>query len=390
MIIKKNYLIPFLIWLLFLFTVTVPAYSTGTSAATILKYAPGPRQQALGGCGSTVYDDFSSINYNPALLATVKGLHLSMYYDTALDDASIYYAGLGKSFKPVSIAFSATIFEVGEIAITDRGDPLHGKTVKAQADYIYSLVLAKKLFNNFYIGASPKFYSSTLAEEFSASTVAFDAGVFYKTGFLKMGKEKIKNKLYSNGLDLGVSAKNLGGEIKYDTVADPIPFQIRGGILYPLRLNDKNSLHISGEGIKTNEDKDLRAGAGLEYIYDNMFFGRFGYSINYTIRALNWGLGLKYSWFKLDYCMLTNSAINSQHQVLFTLSPKKSTGPKTPKAKVRKVKKVKSKTKVSTKPAKKAKPAKKIKARKKKKKAPKKVKKKTKKRLRKPKRKSRR
>ncbi|MFH1416331.1 MAG: PorV/PorQ family protein [Elusimicrobiota bacterium] len=285
------------------------------------------------------------MNYNPAILATISAFHISMLYDNAFDDAGIYYLGMGKSFKSVSIALTATTYQGGKITINDRGDELHDKTLTAQTDYVFSLFIAKKLFNRLYCGITPKLYSSTLVEEFSASATAFDAGIFYKTGLFKMGKEKMTKKMYSGGINLGGSVKNLGGKVTYNTIADPLPLVMRAGLLYPLRFNAQNCLQILAEGIKANEDDDIKAGTGFEYIYSDMFFARFGYAVNYNIKNFSWGMGMKYSWFQLDYGMILNSAINSRHQLLLSVSPQKSKGKK---IRTKAIKKAKIKTKKKT------------------------------------------
>ena len=305
---------------LFVVVTVVPSHSAGTSGGTMLKYSPGARQQALGDCGSALGGDFNSINFNPALLAVCPGFNASVLYDNAFDDAAIYYGAVGKSFKFINTAMAFTSYQGGNILINDRKEDMDGSILNSQTDYLITLFLAKKLLGGLSLGVAPKYFYSTLIEEYQAAAVTADAGLFLDTAILKMGKKKINRGLYSDGLNLGVSARNIFGEIKYDTAADPLPMEIRGGFSYPLKIGADHSLLILDEILKSNEDETLKYGAGIEYTNKEMFHLRGGYRINYGIRNFSAGIGLNYYGFIFDYSMLFNSAINNNHLVMVSYS----------------------------------------------------------------------
>jgi len=294
-------------------------YSAGTCAGTILKYSPGVRQQSLAECGSALAGDFDSVNYNPAVLPTVKGANISMLYDSAFDDAGIYYLGIGKAFKVFSVAAAFLTFQGGRITINDRNDELDNKSLNAQTDYVFSLTAAKRIFYSTYFGITPKFLSSTIVENYTDSVIAVDSGIFCETGIFKRGKKRLRNRFYAEGIKVGIAVRNIGGKLKNNTVEDPLPLIIRGGISYPMKFTFEHFLLICSDVLKSNED-DIKAGVGVEYINKDMFFLRLGYNINYEIKNLTWGIGIKYKSFGFDYGMLLNSAINNRNLVTVSLS----------------------------------------------------------------------
>lgn len=304
----------------FLILLAVPSFGVGGSGGAILKYSPGVRQHSLGGCGSTVEDDLNSINFNPSTLCSLSKFNISMLYDSLFLDSGIYYLGLGKSFDFISVGASFITFQGGDVKINDRDDPLHGQTLTAQDDYIFSLVLAKKINSDFSIGIAPKMIMSRIIEEYSASSYTGDFGFTYKSGLFETGDELVLSKIYSEGLTAGAGIKNIGGGLKYNSVKHSLPLVVRLGFSYPLRFDYYNTLNSYCEIVKNDQD-DIKGGIGFEYNVDvdeNDVSLRMGYMINYEIKNFAWGLGFKFGVFKLDYGMLINSAINNRHQVLLS------------------------------------------------------------------------
>jgi hypothetical protein len=94
---------------------------------------------------------------------------------------------------------------------------------------------------------------------------------------------------------------------------------LRGGVNYPLRFNPTHAILVTAEAVDVNENDTIKGGAGLEYINNETFFVRAGYKINYDIKHFTWGLGFKYDNYSLDYGMGVNTAIGSEHNVLFSI-----------------------------------------------------------------------
>lgn len=293
--------------------------ASGTSGATMLKYMPGPRQHALGGSGTAVKKDLNSVNYNPAVLATVKKLNVSLLYENALTDAKVFYLGVSKELKFAVSAFTLLVYHGGSIEVNDRFDELHGKKLTAQSDYVLSFAVSKELFSDLYIGVMPRYFISTLLEKYKASVISFDTGVYWNLGLLGWGNQKRVNRMSSEGLSIGAAVKNLGGKVKYDTVADPIPMILTGGISYPVKISRMHKVVVYSDVLKCNEDM-IRIGTGIEYINSGLYYARVGYKINYNIKNLCMGLGLSYKGLGLDYSMLLNSVLNNQHQIMLSFS----------------------------------------------------------------------
>jgi len=293
----------------------------GTSAATILKYLPGPRMEAMANCGGSLDRDFDSSSWNPAVLGTVKGWNISTLYYSAYSDSSVGYLGVGKDMFGGTIAVKWLGYFGGKIKINDYEEPLlHGSSFISQRDMVFTIGYGFSLSDKIKAGAAAKYYMSTLIEKYKASAYAGDLGMFFKTGLFKYGSPGIFRKYYSGGLNFGVSVLNLGTKLSYTDSGeeDPLPFMWRAGAGYPARFNRDHSMLLTIETYDDNES-EIRVGFGAEYNYQDQFFLRAGYRINYNIKNFTWGMGFKYGCFKMDYSMGLNSAVNTEHTVLIAL-----------------------------------------------------------------------
>ncbi len=292
-------------------------FCAGTAGGVILKYLPGVRQNAMGAGGTALHKDFNSINYNPAVLSSINNFSVSALYDSSFSDAGIYYLGAGKKNGLMDIGITFLGFNGGDITINDSEEVNNAETLNAQSDYIASIIISKELSKVISLGLAGKYYSSTLLEQYSASAISSDAGIFFDTGLFEKGNICWVNRVYSEGLNIGVSIKNLGQGIKYRSHLAPQPIMFRAGMAYYLRFNNRHAVNVLSETLKDNESS-IKNSLGLEYRVDNRFFLRMGYKFNYEIKNFTFGVGMQYNNIKFDYGMLLNSAINNNHQLMLS------------------------------------------------------------------------
>ena len=154
------------------------------------------------------------------------------------------------------------------------------------------------MFEKISMGVNYKVLRSTLVEEYTATTFAFDLGFLYKQG------------KYSAGL----SANNFGKDIKYDQEGDPLPSNVRLGGVYML-----NSFSFNADIIKST-DNGITENLGAEYMLTSYIALRAGYKIGYDLESFTAGLGVHFSKYNLDYATCMMGELDSTHYVSLSMS----------------------------------------------------------------------
>lgn len=298
-------------------------HSGGRTGAPVLKFYPSPRINSLGGSGVSLSGDYTAASLNPALLGTLEGNPVSALFYNAFIDSFVGYLGGSIATGPGNLSFDVLGYFGGDITIDDtagRYEGMHGEEFRTQKDLVYSLGYGTQIFQELYSGIKFRYYSSTLLETYSATSLSADGGILWETSFFDTGHRNIYNGIFSSGLRLGISFLNAGQGISYTEEAglDPLPALIKGGTSYSLRFNKKHSSLVSLDLTYGLENGKLRGNAGIEYLLQEMFFLRTGYRINYEIKNFTWGVGIKYDRFRFDYGMGMVRAMNNEHTLMVT------------------------------------------------------------------------
>jgi hypothetical protein len=206
--------------------------------------------------------------------------------------------------------------------------------------FVLGLTYSKQLTDRIGIGVNLNLINETI-DRVSASSFAFDFGVQYR------------DLLEVPGLHLGVVVKNLGSPMKYNgnglfyNVTDPtasrgptylavdaataeLPSEIAIGLTYQKKIDEENSVSISGAFQNNNYAYDDYK-IGAEYSFKDIFYVRGGYLFSpqstdntpnifqdYTLGA---GLNLKqFSGIDLsvDYAYVPVKYFDANH--VFTIS----------------------------------------------------------------------
>lgn len=353
------------------------------TAMPSLTISPDGRASGMGDIGVATSPDQNSQHWNAAKYAFLNSKGgLSVSYSPWLrklvkDINLAYITGYYKFDDKQAISASFTYFSLGEVSLTDYAGTDLG--VAKPNEFALDVAYSRKLHEYVSMSATFRFMysdlnngsnsamSSSSTEMKPAWTFAADIAVYYRQPFaVKAG---------TSYLSVGLNLSNIGGKMSYDGITKQfIPASMRIGIGYDLPFNkynrlgiyidvnrlmvptrnsskspkDENGDPVTGEELRewysnlssmkgifysfadapggTKEEfKELQPALGLEYGYNQQFFGRIGYSYeNYYKGNRNYftfGAGFHLSIFSLDvsYCVATAASNPLDQTLRFTL-----------------------------------------------------------------------
>ena len=172
-------------------------------------------------------------------------------------------------------------------------------------NYALGLAYARAISSEFSVGGQIKYVYSGLGSntiilagnketiDNTVSTLAFDFGTTYNTGF--------------HGLTFSMSLRNFSSEIRYPRMSQgfylPLIFTL-GFSLDVINMIDpssqRHSLVLSAAGQHPTDYLE-KASFGAEYSFEHQYFFRAGYKINYSIESLALGLGVRVPFPGADF-----------------------------------------------------------------------------------------
>lgn len=326
-----------------LFTPQAVKAQVSETGVLFLLIPPGARHNGMGQAGVAIAKDANAIYYNPGALALhyseekprniefmhvnwLPGFGLDLFYDYA--SMSWYMPDIGV------VGMNFTYFNLGEQQITDNlGNP--NGTISS-FDMSIGASYATKLSDDMGLGGNLKFIHSKLANKDATgqnikgtgSSVAIDIGF-------------MKKNLIIKDLTFGASLVNIGPKISYidEDQADPLPTNLRIGLAYPVYKDEFNNVLFTYEInrliargrsekgsdplISFNSRFFTRSAIfttwsdngwhrighniGAEYTYSDFLALRTGTALDVAgkVYDLNFGAGIKYDMFKLDFAYST-------------------------------------------------------------------------------------
>ncbi|MEI7903878.1 MAG: PorV/PorQ family protein [Candidatus Firestonebacteria bacterium] len=269
----------------------------GTTAGQFLKLGMGGKAAAMGDAVVAGVNDSTSIIWNPAGLAGIKGNQLSLMHSLYAGDVFYDYLTCAKEFPGVgTIGIGVQYVNYGSITEMDNlGTELAGFT-----PYDLAINVAYALnFSGINAGINVKYVSSVIKR--TATAFAADLGLQYTV----------------SGVKLGVAAYNLGTGMKFvnDTVG--LPVYLRAGAAYSPMAN----LMVEADG-EFPADGAIGFGIGAEYLYvlaaDMSVVPRAGYnSINEVsgFKGFTFGLGFNWTTYTLDYALVPFGDMGLVHKM---------------------------------------------------------------------------
>jgi len=280
-------------------------YSQAARSSNVFNQPMGARVLGMGDAFVSVSDDINSICWNPAGLGQLKQAELSATYAPWLIDITNTFIGFGAPGSGgMAYGAAVSIYDLGSFDLVTANE---AKTIKAEVDQTAIVTLAKSNFiktNNmsWNAGINLKYLSSTLLEEYKATTFGVDVGVLGSSG---------KNTR------VGLVVQNIGGGIKYKEETDPLPMTIRAGVSYHLMNNVIHRVTAIGE-IARYYEGDSKMHLGFEYWYARLIAFRVGYKSGYDLESITYGLGINVKGYQFDYGFGAMSALGNVTRMSFT------------------------------------------------------------------------
>jgi len=260
-------------------------------------------------------DDAGAMHYNPGGIATVRHIELNaMYHQNIIDtrnEAINLVFPLKKGLllrNRASIGIGVLAYQGGDIEkvmLTEDESSIKSREVlKAESDYQIGLCYSEeiaKYWGNTYAGVMVKWIQSELVEKYRARAFGIDMGVLHKVG----------------RLGLGIAIQNIGTEMKFIKVGDSLPFTIRVGGSYEIKIGKIAKMVLGVDGIKLKND-DMRYNLGGECWIGDILGIRGGYKIN-DDNKVSIGASIRYKWVQLDYGYKMMDVFNNTHQAAITL-----------------------------------------------------------------------
>jgi hypothetical protein len=281
----------------------------GTTAGQFLGISVGPRAIAMGGAYVADNTEVSSLYWNPGALSQAANSELLFSQTDWLVGTKFRWLGFMLHLGDENaLGVSLTHLDYGEEDVTTVAQPTGtGERWSAQ-DLAIGLSYSRRLTDRFSIGGTVKYVEQRIWNE-NASAFAFDLGLLFVTGF--------------NGMRLGVSMSNFGGDLKLDgrdlvqivdidpnhsgsnkalvgslkTDAWAMPLLFRVGAAMDILNADLIRVTLAADALRPNDNEES-VNFGGEIAWNDMVFMRGGYKSLFgtdTEEGLSLGAGLKYA-----------------------------------------------------------------------------------------------
>jgi len=282
----------------------------GTTAAQFLGISVGPKATAMGDAFVASSADVSTIYWNPGAFAATGRSEMMFSNTNWIADTKFRWFGFMLNLDGTNaIAVSVTNLDYGEDEVNTVLLPDGTGERWAAQDVALAVSYSRRLTDRFSMGGSVKYISQTIWNE-SASTIAFDLGLLFVTGFhdmrLGMSFSNFGGDMTLDGRDLlqrvdidpanSGSNKTLVGKLKTDPW--PIPLFFRVGAAMDLIKNDQMIITVAADAVRPNDNVEY-VNVGGQVGWNNLVFLRGGYRSLFKTDAeegLTLGAGVRYSF----------------------------------------------------------------------------------------------
>lgn len=290
---------------------TEPFAKVGTFAMQFLKIAPSARAAGMASAFTALANDATATYWNPAGMVEVTNTAVSLNHVFWPADISLDYA---------SAVFNLP-FMPGTWGVTARAlslDPQKERTIFLPegtgrefdaGDMSFGVSYAQFFTDKFSAGGTVHFIHSGLAEK-SVNTFAIDFGLIYRIGY--------------RGMRLGMMIQSLGGKVNYDNRESKMPTSFKVGLAMSAYSRGIHNLDAVGE-FSHPADNVERVNLGGEYSFNQFFYLRGGYHVEYDVHGAAAGFGLKInttqtSDLDVDYSWTDMGFLGDSHRISLAFS----------------------------------------------------------------------
>jgi len=290
----------------------------GTSGAQFLKLGAGARAEGMGEAYTAVVDGPDAMYWNPAALTRLSAAHEATVMDSSLPAQINYgflayaqpltqYGGIGTSLQYVTQPGIAETDSSG----FNTGSTFHPSDLAASVGGAYKIHYEDGgVFNGASVGVTGKYIQSTITK--TASTFGADIG-FLSAPF----------KVLDRDFRFSYVAQNLGGQLRFQQLSDPLPTNLRLGSAWNLTRD-----WVFAADFNEPLDNAPYFAVGTEYTahFDQASFsGRLGLNTRALgatggLNGMSMGIGAKFRRIGMDYSFLTMGGLGVNHYVSVNFS----------------------------------------------------------------------
>lgn len=249
----------------------------GINGAAFLKIGVGARMVALGSAVTTITGDPNTIFWNPAGIVTAAGKTqvginyndwlIGMKHTAGVATHSFGDLGtVGIGFVHIGLSDIVADRDIAPPGFEkDQIDKATSSTYN-YSDIALMLAYGKQFTDRFRMGATVKYIREHI-DDVAASSVAFDFGVVYDTGF--------------RDLRIGARMNNLGKDLTFFAIHAPIPLNFAIGSSMSLAKEENTQVKAFLDFVKPQDNPQLFFLGGEWNLY-NRLVARGGYKFNYS------------------------------------------------------------------------------------------------------------
>jgi hypothetical protein len=291
----------------------------GTAAAQFLKIGIGARAMGMGETFVAVANDATALYWNPAGLANLSSITLSINHTRWFADISHDFVGFAVPWGENNVlGVSAIALNTSEQEVTTVEEPDGTGIYYDVSDIAVGLTYARALTDRFSTGLTAKYIQQNAYNE-SASTIAIDIGTYLRTGYrgltIAMCMSNFGGMMQMQGRDLiaivdideGTSG-DYNPDARLKTEKWPLSLHFRIGMAMDIvggsesfvPSNDSRFM-LAIDGNHPNDNNE-RVNIGGEYAWKEKLFIRAGYSHKFNSNSderedaqrLSFGGGVKF------------------------------------------------------------------------------------------------
>jgi hypothetical protein len=233
----------------------------GSTGADYLTRAIGPKSIAMGEIGAALQGDPFNWLVNPASFGLMEGTGFGVLHSEWIIDTNYNNASLHHRFSDKFIAAGSFTFEYRPDI---QGYDEYGTETKTLKNNNYQAVIGLGFMPipSLTIGANAKYFQEKL-DEWTAGGAAFDVGVLYE--------------IAPAGIVVGASMQNIGSDIKFDTIDEPLPTTTRVGASHAFDISAGTTRFMYGVDLVKPRYEAVYVSAGVELDIVNTLALRAGY-----------------------------------------------------------------------------------------------------------------
>jgi hypothetical protein len=274
-------------------TASAELSKTGSAGAQFLKIGVGSKYQGMGEASVASVNDVYAMYWNPAGLVEVENMAVSFTNVNWLLDIDLNYVAAAKYFEDVGVfGISAAILSMDDQEITTFVEEDGTGSYYSAASYAVGITYARQLTDRFAFGGTVKYIEERIHNE-RARGYAFDFGTLLYTGFrslrLGMSISNMGPNMKFTWTDLDVRYNQVSSQLK--TTPYDLPMLFKVGLAYDFIFGPKSLVTLSAD-LRHPNDNIQQGNLGAQFAYDEKFFLRGGYKLNYDEESLSLGGGL--------------------------------------------------------------------------------------------------